>query len=830
MFDWLSHRFGYFARGCAFCARVIPRAVDFVGLVLLFAQSFVKGARSRKILFSLFFLCLAAPAQATSFPDVAMNHPNAAAIDYLTTEGVISGYPDGSFRPEQSVNRAEALKILLLASQIDAPAVSGDVFPDVPGQAWFARFVRTARDRTIVGGYPDGYFRPEQTVNLVEALKMLLTANAIELTNYKTESQLFADTSTKAWFNHFLAYAAEFKIVEPNAANQIQPAKPLTRGQLAELTYRFAMRVQRVCPQLLENAKTIQPDYFENVTLSEPLPNVFYESEIYPVRGQVAGAADSATVFFSDEAGQQVAFSGEITAGSFEVPVVFRRPGLYHLSVLPGASGRSFAASVEVLPRECAPATVAVPSDEPVAAQFLLRDNAPVFQFSNGANNLSRIVLRQADRRAEWLISGGLTEFHPEPADFADWQAAPATLQVFGARSENGYSFAPRTEWVAGPLQNIVLVQHHFSEWRQAELSLSALPTTRSPSITLSGSTQTALEPSAYLITPAGSVTEVGFVGDPAALPAGSSFTLNLALPETGAYILEINNTSGLAVLNHPLYEPGTVPLLPDFDDLRVASTDTATLSTSRERAIWLRLINDERALMGLNKLELDTELTDLAQNYAEKMARENFFGHVDSQGSDPEARRIAAGFPLPVGENLAEDSSTASAHAGLMRSAGHRANILDPDWSIVGLGIAIAQNGLYIFVQEFAAGLLDAVNLTQAKAELRAALDTNRASAGLPVLTMNASLTAVAQAWSEKMAAESFLASSTAGADLAANIRQTGFSGFVGMLLFSASSPADILTSLTGSGELNQAKTKGAVLGFTQASDGTFYATVIYF
>lgn len=89
---------------------------------------------------------------------------------------IIEGYPDGSMRPDDPVNRAEALKILLNASRIEPAAGSGATigFSDVMVDAWFAPYVQSAQELTVIEGYPDGTFRPGQPITRAEAAKIIL--------------------------------------------------------------------------------------------------------------------------------------------------------------------------------------------------------------------------------------------------------------------------------------------------------------------------------------------------------------------------------------------------------------------------------------------------------------------------------------------------------------------------------------------------------------------------------------------------------------------------------------------------------------------------------
>jgi hypothetical protein len=91
-------------------------------------------------------------------------------------EGIVEGYDDGSFRPDDPINRAEALKILLKATDLESleePFVEQE-FSDVPEDAWFAPYVERLVEYTIVEGYEDGTFRPEQYLTRAEASKILL--------------------------------------------------------------------------------------------------------------------------------------------------------------------------------------------------------------------------------------------------------------------------------------------------------------------------------------------------------------------------------------------------------------------------------------------------------------------------------------------------------------------------------------------------------------------------------------------------------------------------------------------------------------------------------
>lgn len=120
------------------------------------------------------------------FKDVPESRADARAIAYVEGKGIVSGYPDGTYRPDAGINRAEFVKIIALSTnteeQITGLLARADIipFPDVPEREWFARYVQVARAEGHVGGYPDGTFRPTAGVNVAEASKIVVHAFGLD--------------------------------------------------------------------------------------------------------------------------------------------------------------------------------------------------------------------------------------------------------------------------------------------------------------------------------------------------------------------------------------------------------------------------------------------------------------------------------------------------------------------------------------------------------------------------------------------------------------------------------------------------------------------------
>ena len=108
--------------------------------------------------------------QTSSYSDVSVNNWFNNAVCTLSNAGIISGYPDGSFQPNGKITRAEFATI---ASRFFDVTVSGaDAFPDISGH-WARQYINEAAAIGIVTGYEDGTFRPQKLITRAEAMTMV---------------------------------------------------------------------------------------------------------------------------------------------------------------------------------------------------------------------------------------------------------------------------------------------------------------------------------------------------------------------------------------------------------------------------------------------------------------------------------------------------------------------------------------------------------------------------------------------------------------------------------------------------------------------------------
>jgi len=173
----------------------------------------------------------------TGFRDVPRSHQNYVGITYLSSEGVVSGYDDGAFKPEGPINRAEVLKIILGGSDIQVDTEFTADFPDVDKGAWFAPYVYKAKKLGFVkGNDSDGTFTPGRQVNLAEFLKMLLSANNINSESFK-DKDLAKNVSEDEWFAPYINYAIASGMVTKDVDGNVDIGKNLTRGEVCNMMY-----------------------------------------------------------------------------------------------------------------------------------------------------------------------------------------------------------------------------------------------------------------------------------------------------------------------------------------------------------------------------------------------------------------------------------------------------------------------------------------------------------------------------------------------------------------------------------------------------------------
>lgn len=169
------------------------------------------------------------------FTDVPVTHTFYDSIRYVKTRGIVEGYDDGTYKPEDKINRAEFTKILVASKysteEIDsciAKNWSAIAFSDVPQTEWFSKFICVAKMRGIIDGYPDKTFHPGDDVNFVEAAKFL---NVYMNVSPATEGD---------WYVPFVQGLEDLKAIPVSVTAY---GSLVTRGEMAEMIFRLRENV-----------------------------------------------------------------------------------------------------------------------------------------------------------------------------------------------------------------------------------------------------------------------------------------------------------------------------------------------------------------------------------------------------------------------------------------------------------------------------------------------------------------------------------------------------------------------------------------------------------
>ncbi len=155
-------------------------------------------------------------------------------LEDLRSQGVIRGY-SGDMRPDQNITRAELLKIVLEAQNENMYGMTYQgLFSDVSSSDWHWKYVEKAHDLGIINGYDDGTFKPNQEINRAEALKIIVEGFGISGDGHY-DSGAFSDISTYDWFYAYVMTAYEDGIVNGYSDGTFGPGQNMTRGEASKV-------------------------------------------------------------------------------------------------------------------------------------------------------------------------------------------------------------------------------------------------------------------------------------------------------------------------------------------------------------------------------------------------------------------------------------------------------------------------------------------------------------------------------------------------------------------------------------------------------------------
>ena len=171
----------------------------------------------------------------------------------------------------------------------------------------------------------------------------------------------------------------------------------------------------------------------------------------------------------------------------------------------------------------------------------------------------------------------------------------------------------------------------------------------------------------------------------------------------------------------------------------------------ARYESDMLRLVSRDRAKHSLSALEIDDRLTQVARGHSKDMAVNGFFGHKSlSTGAPADRYHVAKIAAARLTENVALHQSVSAAQQALMKSPGHRKNLLDPKVTHIGIGIYRKRGDLYI-TQNFLLPLKE-INVSNASEDFLTKVNELRKKKGCMPLVLDERIVEVCEANSEIM------------------------------------------------------------------------------
>ena len=814
-------------------------------------------------------------AEAPSFSDVKISDKYYPAINNLYRRWIIWWYSDWSFRPNNSLNRVESLKILLLSAWIEIPEDISNVlaFKDTSKDAWYFKFIATAQSLWIVNWYSDWTFRPSNTVNLAESLKMLLEANSVKYEKNVVDAPYY-DVPKNSWFAWYFDYAKKNKLLDWPKNWKINPWKNINRAEFSEIIYRFLenkkeisqnkklaipffrgeawketksweiynpselvawiskynfwaslmvtnidtwksvivknidewpempdkeiklskkafnsitewfkkilnvkieeVKYQEDIPKEIfkttnscnfpKNRWKIKKDFFDNIILFNEIEKNFRENEIYNISWKILNSKKNVLVFIKEADWSKTKFLWDVwNDWFFSLDIDLWKKWEKQIWIIAWNWGSSYLWNIEVYEVNCEKEFSQKFNTQAKNLNFIIKNNETYLKWT-WTWDIARIIFSQWENQIVKFLNKEDDYLKVDPIWFRNFSEWEIMRQVWLASSLSWNIFDQDTSWNISDTKKSQIVKHYYSENKTDKLEIFELDPTYILwwDIKISWRIKSEIRTDAEIILPNWLTNKVNIRADKQKIknsnwveifPVLSKFSFKFKPKESWTYIVEVNHVSWIAVLNYPIYEEWFMPILPDFRDLSQYSEEKLNIDLKKYKAEMLWLINKDRNSVWLNRLILIPELTLLAQDKADDMAKNNYISHWNKNWKTLNDTKFSYWIKMWVWENISVSKNLEFAHLWLMRSAWHRANILNKDWSRVWFWFAKWKNWELITVEAFSSSPVLDSNIEEMRLNFTDLINEKRSNYLVP----NTVLHAIAQNWVDKMVEEDF-------------------------------------------------------------------------
>jgi len=791
---------------------------------------------------------------AAEFSDVPSDYIYSSAITYLESNNIVDGYIDGTFKPENTISRVEFLKIIMNGTRVTLDSNTPADFNDIQNDLWYSPYIRKANSEGWITGYPDGTFKPGNPINKAEAFKILgEVQNWDRPANGAVPEAPYLDTPRYAWYSPYIYFAKENDLI-PDNSEYLYPRNNVARGYMAEIVYRTILNdvsnyePQKTATDIINEVPSvntpaaftpINENYFSRIELTSPAPNYFYSNEIYIFEGDITDGKNYDIIFaFLSETvdGQDTYrhFLGKIDGSHFVIPVIFDKAGQFNFGIIPGDNGESKIAEITVL-NGIPEAGKQGNTDTPKNLKIDFKDSSTKISWESSLNNVFRVYFIQENNAEGYFIRDKKTLdiFY---GDFWKFTEGDVKWRVYGAQAGSTMPVTLTSDWARSADVSFEAVIHNYSLSDEDAITTSTIPEElpNAQQINISGTTHENIYNEGAVINPDGQIDNFAintsaqtfdYYGYPI-IPAGAKFNFSYLPQEIGTYILEINSQSGSAVVNTPVYIGNIIPFIPDFFDLQDPLETTEKLNLDEARTELLGYINDERLSKGLNSVSLRSDLNILAQNHSNDMKIRNFFSHINPDAETPEDRRKELNIKTNVGENLAYSPTVYFGHQALLRSAIHLENILNPDWDSVGIGVTLDDEGYLLITEEFSHREWGDADLENIENQILDSINQKRSSS----FVLNSVLRDISRNWSSEMISQNFFSfTSPSGINLIDIVHNNGFTQEGRAFILNEVSAASLIEQLGSDNNILNTSWKTIGIGIKKDEWSSLYLTVLY-
>ncbi|ARI76120.1 S-layer homology domain-containing protein [Halobacillus mangrovi] len=166
----------------------------------------------------------------STFQDVDQVPWAVEEIEYLHDQGIVQGYGDGRFGPEDNITRAQAALMLVNALYPNEQANQAPAFSDVSGDNFYANAIALANEKGLISGYPNGTFKPSESITRAEAAVIIDNAYDVERAGGAVE---FSDVASIKWAQGSVLDLSSQQIINGYPDGTFRPNHSIDRAEYA---------------------------------------------------------------------------------------------------------------------------------------------------------------------------------------------------------------------------------------------------------------------------------------------------------------------------------------------------------------------------------------------------------------------------------------------------------------------------------------------------------------------------------------------------------------------------------------------------------------------